>query len=56
MKNIFALPAVLAALTFAALLLALLDEGLLDHVAAVALIVPLATLPWALMRARRNDT
>lgn len=55
MKQIFALPAAIAALTLAALLLALLDEGLVDHIAAVMLIVPLATLRWALSRARRDD-
>ena len=55
MKQIFAVPAVIAASTFAALLLALLDEGLFDHIAAVALIVPLATLQWALILARRDD-
>lgn len=49
-----ALPALLAALTFAALLAALIREGALDRVAAIALAVPLATLPWALWRARRR--
>ncbi len=55
MMKIFAFPALLATSTFAALLLALLDDGLFDHIAALALIVPLATLPWALQRARRED-
>ncbi|MBX9607579.1 MAG: hypothetical protein K2Y51_15260 [Gammaproteobacteria bacterium] len=55
MKQIFALPAVIGASTLAALLLALLDEGLVDHIAAVTLIVPLATLHWALTRARRDE-
>ncbi|MGE3849936.1 MAG: hypothetical protein AB7I01_23835 [Gammaproteobacteria bacterium] len=55
MKKTFALPAVLAASSFAALLLALLDDGLFDYVAAAVLVLPLATLPWALIRARRGD-
>lgn len=51
--KVFAVPALLATLTLAGLVVALFDDGLHDVIAWMALGLPVGTIPWALFRARR---
>jgi hypothetical protein len=58
--KVFGVPALLAVLTLLGLLVALFDDGLLDAFAWCALALPVAVVPWAMLKARRaapgNDT
>ena len=51
--KVFGVPAVLAVLTLLGLLSALFDDGLLDAFAWCALTLPVAVVPWAMLKARR---
>lgn len=49
---VFGVPAALAMLALLGLLVALFDDGWLDAFAWCALAVPVAVVPWAMLKAR----
>lgn len=51
--KVFGVPAALAMLTLLGLLVALFDDGVLDALAWCALALPVAIVPWAMLKARR---
>ena len=53
--RIFGVPAALGALTAVGLLLALIQDGIWDFVAAIALATPVAVMAWKIGRARRDE-
>ncbi|WP_114394772.1 hypothetical protein [Oleisolibacter albus] len=52
LRTIFAMPALIAAVTLVGLVAALLGNGLLDLVSWAALLVPVAVIGWALLLRR----
>lgn len=51
--RVFALPALLATLSFGGLIVALLDDGLFDALGWLGLGIPVASIPLAMLRARQ---
>jgi len=52
--HLFVLPAIVAAISLAGLVVGLLGDGLFDTVAIIALAVPVAITVWSIDRSRRG--
>jgi hypothetical protein len=52
--HVFGVPAILGAITAFGLVLALIEDGMWDRAAPLALAVPLAVIAWKIARARAN--